>query len=39
MGNCCGGGENVGEITMMKGGAKTHAGTQHILDERVVAGL
>jgi hypothetical protein len=38
MGNCCGGGENQGEITMQKGGhATTAAG--NILDDRTVAGL
>jgi hypothetical protein len=38
MGNCCGGGQNDGEITMMRGVA-TKYGTEHILDDRMVAGL
>lgn len=38
MGNCCGGGENQGEITMKPGG-NTTTGSGHILDERTVSGL
>lgn len=38
MGNCCGGGPSDGDITMMRG-VYTKAGTEHILDERMVAGL
>ena len=38
MGNCCSGGQNDGEITMMRGVNSKH-GTEHILDERLVGGL
>ena len=38
MGNCCGGGANDGDITMMRG-VYTKYGAEHILDERMVAGL
>ncbi len=38
MGNCCGGGENAGEVTMGKN-LNTKAGTNQVLDDRVVAGL
>ena len=38
MGNCCGGGDKAGEVTLGKN-LNSKAGTSQVLDDRIVAGL